>query len=132
MTWRRARDKSLKSYWTQTRSLGNDYYLRGVIYPARNGEYYLGLHAYKGRFGHLFYRGGHPTGPGGVAVLSPALEMLNDAEWFVFRREDIGFLTVWAESLRLYMVYRKVLAKRGYVESAEFPEEWGPEMTKRI
>lgn len=132
MTWRKARDKSLKTYWVQTRSLGRGYYLRGAIYPEDNGNYGFGIHAYKGRLGWLSYRGGVPTGPGGSSVLIPALEMLNDAEWFVFRREDIGFLNVYAESLKLYMIYRRVLSKRGYVESAEFPEEWGPEMTKRI
>lgn len=132
MTWRRARDKKLQIYWVQTQPLGNGYYLRAAIYPVENVEYSFGLHAYKGRLGWLFYRGGQPTGPGGTSVLGPALEMLKEAERFVSQREAVGYLTVWAESLSLYMVYRRILAKRGYFESKELPEEWGPEMTKRV
>lgn len=132
MTFRKTYDKRLKGYFVQTRSLGDGYYLRAAIYPEGEGEYCFGIHAYRGWFGYMFYRPGVPSGPGGLSVVTPALGMLEEAERFVSSREKFGYLTVWAESLRLYMIYRRVLVKRGYIESAEFPEEWGPEMTKRI
>lgn len=132
MTWRKTYDKTLKGYFVQTRPLGNGYHIRAALYPDRKGEYYFGIHAYRGRLGYLFYRPGRSSGPGGLSVVTPALEMLEEAERFVSDREKFGYLTVWAESLRLYMIYRRVLGKRGYTESAESPLEWGPEMTKRI
>lgn len=77
---------------------------------------------------------GHAIGPGGLAVASAALKLLDEIEQVAPSKAK--FPKVWMEvsgaSLTLYLLYRKILSKRGYTETAEQHDEYDPYMIKEL
>lgn len=77
---------------------------------------------------------GSAIGPGGLRVASAALKLLKEVEQIAPQKAKHGnvWLDVSAASLGLYLLYRKVLSKRGYHESFEDPREYEVLMVKRL
>lgn len=119
--------------WKKTVDLGDGYKLRAVLSNYRDSkeDYNFGIFAFRGRFAPLLVKWGKSTGPG-LSVVGPALKMLEESEDIARGRAKEfhpTFLTITAETNKLFLIYRKVLAKRGYYEEDWI---WGPSLTKRL
>lgn len=96
----------------------------------------ISLIAYRGLYlGKWTWRKqGRAVGPGGLAVAPVALTLLSEVEALAPSKAKLP--RVWMEvsgaSLSLYLLYRKILAKRGYRETAEEPGEYDPYMIKEL
>lgn len=94
----------------------------------------VSLIAYRGPYlGKWTWRKqGHAIGPGGLAVVSAALKLLDEVERIspAKARHENVWMEISGASLTLYLLYRRVLAKRGYLESAEEHDEYDPYMIK--
>lgn len=96
----------------------------------------VSLIAYRGMYlGKWTWRKeGHAIGPGGLAVAPVALRLLEEVEALApsKARHEKVWMEVSGASLTLYLLYRKILAKRGYFDSEEHPGEHEPYMIKEL
>lgn len=138
MTWRRKWDWKLRArYWTKTVELPEGWRLKmdvTMYHGTWDSEFYVALSTRQGRKRLRSRDWGQAVGPGGTAVASASLQLLSEVEALVKRhgKASNGYVVVGAESLRLYLLYRKLLGKRGYVDSTEYPDEYAPQMEKLI
>lgn len=99
-------------------------------------DVHIALIAYKGPYirNWTCRKEGRAVGPGGLAVSSAALKLLDEVERVAPTKAkyDSVWMNVSAASLNLYLMYRRLLAKRGYTESFESREEYTPYMIKEL
>ena len=116
--------------------LKNGYRLRMDVDLWTPGDTYrhdvdVSLMAYRGRYSlsRALEKEGTPTGPGGLEVVYPALSILDAAEIEARRRwPDVPLrIRVAAVNKRLYAIYKRVLAPRGYHAT-----EWEMELVREL
>lgn len=137
MTWKRALGK--RKEWYRTVDIGDGWKVRmSYWYTLRyKGDSFpdadVSLIAYRGPFlgRWTWRREGKVSGPGGTRVASAALGLLREVEEEI-RKSDWLYvhLYITGATSRLYMAYRAVLKRRGYEETAEASNEYGPAMVK--
>lgn len=140
MTWRRNL-RFWKREWHRTVDIGDGWKVRMDFWfwdyrVHSESDVKVSLIAYRGPYlGKWTWRKeGHAIGPGGLAVVSAALKLLGEVEELAPSKAKYD--SVWMEisgaSLTLYLLYRRLLAKRGYTESAEEHGEYDPYMIKEL
>lgn len=137
--WRRS--FHFKREWYRTVEIEDGWKVR-MAFRVTNDNIYqesdvdVSLIAYRGRWVRSQWRHeGKAVGPGGLAVASAALKLLSEAEEESVKRVKYSrnaWLYVMGSSLNLYLLYRRVLAKRGYMETWEDPGGYGPYMIKQL
>lgn len=137
MTWKRALGR--RKEWYRTVDIGDGWRVRMSYWytPLYKGDRFpdadVSLIAYRGPFlgRWTWRREGKVSGPGGTRVASAALGLLREVEDEIQKSDWLRvYLYVTGASSRLYMAYRAVLKRRGYEETAEASNEYGPAMLK--
>lgn len=139
MKWKRSLRR--KREWYQIIELEDGWKVRMDFWfwdykGSRESDVKISLIAYRGLYlGKWTWRKeGHAIGPGGLAVASAALKMLDEVEQIAPSKAKYD--SVWMEisgaSLTLYLLYRRILSKRGYTEAAEESGEYTPYMIKEL
>lgn len=138
--WRRSLRLG-KREWHRTVRIENGWNVRMDFwfwdYKAHNeSNVNVSLIAYRGPYlGKWTWRKeGHAIGPGGLAVASAALKLLGEVEQIApsKAKHDRVWMVISGASLTLYLLYRRLLAKRGYSECREEPGEYDPYMIKEL
>lgn len=140
MTWKRTLFK--KRQWYQVVRIEDGWKVRMDFWVTPYKEHFdadvdVSLIAYRGWYGSHAWRWrkeGHAIGPGGLAVIPVALKLLDDVERVAPTKTEYKdvFMFVSGASLKLYLAYRGILKKRGYKETCETAEEYGPYLEKQL
>lgn len=138
--WRR-NPLAKKREWYRTIPIGDGWKVRMEFWfwdynTFKESDVKVSLITYRGLYlGRWTWRKeGKAIGPGGLAVAPAALKLLSEVEDIAPSKAK--YESVWMEisgaSLTLYLLYRKLLPRRGYHEAKEEHDEYTPYMIKEL